>query len=132
MRSITALFCLLTIASQVYSQKSMPYNILNNKNFSFTWYRTSMQIEDSGMVLARYVVVPKIRKGLFKRLSKLKKMEWMGLIKDSTTDWAANLFLYALYKKDASQLMDIPDPVHHWRICCKEVDQIYWDKNLPN
>lgn len=132
MKSITVLFYLLAISCQLYSQKSRAYQILDNKQFIYTWYQTSMQINDSGLVLARYVVVPKIRKGLIKKISRLKKAEWMELIKDSTTDWAANLYLYALYKKDASQLIDIPDPVQYWRSCCKKADQIYWDKILPD
>jgi hypothetical protein len=90
-----------------------------------------MQIKDSGVVLAKYIVVPKLRKGLLRKTSRMKKAEWMELIKDSTTDWAANLCLYALYKKDASQLVDIPDPVQYWRSCCKEADQTYWDMILP-
>lgn len=132
MKSITVLFCLLAISCQLYSQKSRAYHILNNEKFIYTWYQTSMQVTDSGVVLARYVVVPKIRKGLIKKISRLHKAEWMELIKDSTTDWAANLFLYALYKKDGSQLIDIPNPVQYWRSCCKEADQMYWDKILPD
>jgi len=65
-------------------------------------------------------------------LRHLSKEEWMFLLSDKTTDWAANLVLYHLFKKEAFDFAysNIKDRTA-WLIKKKYQDDIlYWKEYL--
>ena len=64
-----------------------------------------------------------------KKLKKVKINDWMVLLESKNTDWAANLYLYSLFKRDATQF-EVVKTKEEWRNCCKEKDLEFWKKNL--
>ena len=59
----------------------------------------------------------------------IKKEEWMQLLLNPTTDYAANALLYFLYERDAIVLLYHRD-LEDWRMTMKEDDIKYWKDNL--
>lgn len=55
--------------------------------------------------------------------------DWVILLSGTSTDFAANLSLYDLSKRDAS-FFDPGIKRDTWRKCCKETDIKFWKKNL--
>lgn len=62
-------------------------------------------------------------------ITKIKKKEWILLLNDSTTDYAANILLYYLHNRDAIVLLYNRNIVA-WRNGMKDDDILYWKKTL--
>jgi hypothetical protein len=60
-----------------------------------------------------------------KRAGKLRNSDWIKLLTDEKTDWATNLYLYDINRKEASVFEVINTDVN-WRKCCKEKDVAFW------
>lgn len=54
----------------------------------------------------------------------IKKEQWMQLLQNSATDYAANALLYSLYNRDAIVLLAHRD-IEDWRMSMKEDDINY-------
>ena len=59
----------------------------------------------------------------------IKKEQWLQLLQNSATDYAANALLYSLYNRDAIVLLCHRD-IEDWRMSMKEDDINYWKGNL--
>ena len=59
----------------------------------------------------------------------IKKEQWLQLLQNSATDYAANALLYSLYNRDAIVLLAHRD-IEDWRMSMKEDDINYWKGNL--
>ena len=59
----------------------------------------------------------------------IKKEQWLQLLQNSATDYAANALLYSLYNRDAIVLLYHRD-IEDWRMSMKEDDINYWKGNL--
>ena len=59
----------------------------------------------------------------------MKRKEWLSLLNDETTDYAANILLYYIYNREAIALL-YNRSIKDWRDGMKEDDILYWDKTL--
>ena len=60
---------------------------------------------------------------------RMKRGEWLSLLNDETTDYAANILLYYIYNRDAIVLL-YNRSIKDWRDGMKEDDILYWEKRL--
>lgn len=60
---------------------------------------------------------------------RMKRREWLSLLNDETTDYAANILLYYIYNRDAIVLL-YNRSIKDWRDGMKEDDILYWEKRL--
>ena len=62
-------------------------------------------------------------------IKRISKRQWLSMLNDKKTDFAANLLLYQLYERDAVvffYIKDAPD----WRLSFKDDDLNYWRHTL--
>jgi len=62
-------------------------------------------------------------------IKKIKPDIWLQLLNDSTTDFSANLILYAIYSKDAFILYQ-NNSTELWNKYLKKKDLEYWNNQL--
>jgi hypothetical protein len=75
---------------------------LNNDKITFTLARYGMDFTEKKPPKAEIIVQTSVKSAaLWKRLKSLPASEWLCLLSNQKTDWAANLLLYQLYEKDA-------------------------------
>lgn len=99
---------------------------ITNKSIKFRIIKTPTIILDSARVnLSQTLVDVVLSKSSEERVKKLKAEDWISLLSNSSTDWAANLCLYEIYKRDAV-LLRADRGRGYWVNCCKEKDIVYW------
>ena len=64
-------------------------------------------------------------------VNKLSYKEWLSLLSNKKSDWAANLILYYVIGKDAIPLYSIKTR-KEWLINMKSQDLVYWEQNLDS
>lgn len=126
--NILLIFFCINIYAQSFKQKK----IINNKTLSFKVIRTPTKILDSNKVeLSQTLIKVYFKKGIEKKIKGLQFEEWISLLSDEDTDWAANLCLYDIYKRDAS-FLKIDKGRSYWKKCCKENDLAFWKITINN
>ena len=103
-------------------------SFINNKNIDFSIKKVACDscfpIIDIG-----YRVKVKLSAKQESLIAKLKKKEWIHMLNDETTDYAANILLYYIYKRDAIVLLYNRD-IRKWRDGMKSDDILYWNHIL--
>ena len=59
-------------------------------------------------------------------IKSINKEEWIKLLLNNKTDWAANLILYDLYKKNAVVFNTVIKSRKDWINVSKDTDVSYW------
>ena len=59
----------------------------------------------------------------------ISKRQWLSMLNDKKTDFAANLLLYQLYEREAIVLLHYNN-APEWRQAMKENDLHYWQQTL--
>ena len=59
----------------------------------------------------------------------ISKRQWLSMLTDKKTDFAANLLLYQLYEREAIMFLQIKD-ASDWRLAMKDDDLYYWRRTL--
>ena len=59
----------------------------------------------------------------------INKRQWLSMLNDKKTDFAANLLLYRLYEREAIVLLHYNN-APEWRQAMKENDLHYWQQTL--
>ena len=59
----------------------------------------------------------------------ISKGQWLSMLNDKKTDFAANLLLYQLYEREAIMFLQIKD-ASDWRLAMKDDDLYYWRRTL--
>lgn len=59
----------------------------------------------------------------------ISKRQWLSMLNDKKTDFAANLLLYQLYEREAIMFLQIKDAAD-WRLSLKDDDLYYWRRTL--
>ncbi len=59
----------------------------------------------------------------------ISKRQWLSMLNDKKTDFAANLLLYQLYEREAIMFLQIKD-ASDWRLAMKDDDLYYWRRTL--
>ncbi len=62
-------------------------------------------------------------------LKRVTYNQWLSLLNDDKTDWAANILLYYMYNKDA---ISLADDKKTWLLYFKNKDIEYWRRFLQN
>ena len=74
-----------------------------------------------------YRVVVSLREEEENIVKKINREEWIFLLQQNTSDWAANLILYGLYDKDAF-ILSRNNSKELWKQYLKLDDVKYWDR----
>lgn len=103
-------------------------SFINNKRINFSIKKvacdTCFPIFDVG-----YRVNVKLTPKQKNLIIRMKRGEWLSLLNDETTDYAANILLYYIYNRDAIVLL-YNRSIRDWRDGMKEDDILYWEKRL--
>ena len=59
----------------------------------------------------------------------ISKRQWLSMLNDKKTDFAANRLLYQLYEREAIMFLQIKD-ASDWRLAMKDDDLYYWRRTL--
>ena len=62
-------------------------------------------------------------------IKRISKRQWLSMLNDKKTDFAANLLLYRLYERDAIVLL-YNNNANKWRQSMKADDLHYWQQTL--
>ncbi len=140
MRSIkfNLLFILLCVLSSCNAQKSdngrmkinSPVNLsfINNKNIRYSIKKVACDscfpITDIG-----YRVRISLSQNQDRRIKEIGKKEWMRMLNNNNTDYAANVLLYYIYNRDAFVLLYNRN-IQDWRAAMKDDDILYWKQTL--
>ena len=131
-RIICSIICLTVFFPKVFSQED---SSINNNTIKYSYRSTTTKIEVANsknntfpveIILIQVQLAPEIRN----RVLKFSYNEWMNLLGDKATDWAANLCLYDIYQKDAMNIELLSDK-YRWARCCRSTDIAYWRTTLP-
>jgi len=123
-------FFFLFLFNITYCQPHGVIDHIRNDSLRFTILTTGVKIIDSDRVsistaLVRVNLTEKKKRELFK----ISRQNWIKLLSDTTKDWAANLCLYEIYKKDATVFKSIKTK-DQWDKCCRSNDVNYWNQKL--
>jgi hypothetical protein len=114
--------------STCQSNKWIKY--LDNQTAEFTIARSSITFVDSNSVLPpQTFVVTTLTEKVKKKLAKVSEREWIQLLHNGKTDWAANLYLYEKYDLDATDF-EVVKTKDQWRLCCKQKDLLFWERKF--
>ena len=103
-------------------------SFINNRRINFSIKKvacdTCFPIFDVG-----YRVSVKLTPKQERLIVRMKRGEWLSLLNDETTDYAANILLYYIYNRDAIVLL-YNRSIREWRAAMKEDDILYWEQKL--
>lgn len=99
---------------------------INNEKIKFSVIKTQTEIISKDSISGgAYLIKPEITYKQFEELKKISQDRWISLLNNSQTDWAANICLYYLHKKNAAIFIIIRNR-KDWIIASKEEDLDYW------
>ena len=76
--------------------------MINNNNIKYGALKVGARFVDSGKFEpSRIYILIDLTSSVRSAITKFSYEEWMKLLNDTTTDWAANLCLYNIFKRDA-------------------------------
>jgi hypothetical protein len=107
-------------------ERSWPEYKIDNAPIKFVTYRTSLQFYDFDRATpSEFRVYVQITDSIKKEFKTICKDEWLRLLQDEKTDWAANPILYDIYEKEAIKFRIQPNRLD-WvnRHKAKEIE--YW------
>ena len=105
---------------------------LSNDSVRLKILRVSPNFIDNGKVSTpKNLIKVTITSVDSKGLKKMKRSDWIKALNDPQTDWAANLLLYDMYRKDATTFI-VTKKREEWVISNKESDIEYWKKSSSN
>lgn len=122
----TCIFLLLSHLS-VFSQDSQKLNFpFKNKSIKY-----SILLVSHGMPLTNngYRIEIECTPSQRKLLKNIRADDWIILLDDSTTDWAANLALYEICGREASTYYSPIKTINDW-LHLKKTEVKYWKKYL--
>jgi hypothetical protein len=127
-RNLISIFFLFYFTTVFGQNKSL----INNATIQYSELRTGFKLIDSNKVeLAQYFIEVELSDSLRNEIKKLAYKDWIALLCDVNTDWAANLCLYDLYKRDAVVARLFLKKRSEWIKCCKAKEIEYWKSHLP-
>ncbi len=113
--------------SKLYAQND---SLVNNNTIDFKAIKTPVKYLDSSKIDPSHIYIYTYTSPLDKiKILRLNSKEWMELLCNENTDWAANLYLYSIYHKDA-ELFSLWNTRKKWIEFRKKSDLVYWKNNL--
>ena len=103
-------------------------SFINNRNLNFSIKRV---VSDScfPIIDIGYRIRVKLTPKQDSLLRKLKKRQWINMLNNNTTDYAANILLYYIHNRDATVLL-YNRSLKDWRDGMKNEDILYWNETL--
>lgn len=99
---------------------------INNDEISFSLQRFGIDFTRETTVKAEILIETNIKsEKMWERFKLIKVEEWLCLLTNQATDWAANLILYQLHERDALLFKKIKKR-EDWVKGMKERDIAYW------
>jgi hypothetical protein len=128
---INILFFVFSFCSiQVKSQTKNVY-VPGNSSIKFVVVRKSSELtSDSTFIPVTYLIKTNISNKERELVKKINKKRWIKFLTNEKTDWAANLILYDINKKDAISYASVIKNREDWLIVGKSKDLEYWEKKL--
>ena len=121
-------FLLISIIGN--SQDNKIFLRLNNNSVRFQVYRASLNIIDENKVTDPKLLITVTKSASdTKTISGVSREDWLAALSNPKYDWAANLLLYELYKKDAT-VFEVVKTRKQWLNGYKDVDIEFWKKEL--
>jgi hypothetical protein len=112
------------------SQRSHAQNgkaLLQNSSIKYQILYIAPQLLDSNRATtSKYIIRVQLKNSERKTVKSFDKAEWMKLLLNDKSDWAANLTLYDLYHKDAMLYNTVIKSRADWVRVSKEKDISYW------
>jgi hypothetical protein len=120
---IVVMLCFCLIA---HSQDTICKLKITNEEVSFNVYRYGMDFTAKTKPKSNMVIETNIKDvALWKRIKSLPTEQWLCLLNNPKSDWAANLILYQLYDKDAILFSKIKKR-EDWIGFRRDEDIAYW------
>jgi|GEM_PF-5715206 len=100
---IIGLLFFILITHSLIAQKDSNLKWINNDNIKYHVVFAADYNEKDILPLSisRYLILAEISATCYDSLRKFQWSEWQTLLNSAKSDWAANLLLYYIYKKDA-------------------------------
>ena len=128
---ITVIIIFFFSVSRLFSQQdSLEAGLFNNDSihYDITFLTPTASSYKKDPIIKRYVTL-EITKETKAHLLKKDSVFWISHLSNDQTDWATNLVLYFLYKKDATILFYLFSDRKKW-VKYKNTDIDYWKKFL--
>lgn len=121
--------CALAVI-HAHGQNAEINEYVKNEAIRFDVLNTAPDFEN-GVYYSGYVIVvnslDSVGKGLIKDI---KRDQWLSLLRNDQSDWAANIILYSLYKKRASIFWTAVKTRQDWIKKSRKDDLNYWESFL--
>jgi len=124
MKRVLLILLVLPLVSIGQSESDLSW--LNNDSISFTVRTYSPKPELIGKVMTRNLIAVDVDSIKLLRISKLNNDQIKEYFENNNTDWAINILLYAIYKKDAMFFIGLE--ISDWRSSFSNNDKRYWIK----
>jgi hypothetical protein len=104
---------------------------VNNKTIKFHVVRKSMELIDTNMIVpSKYFIRVELNNKQRSVIKNYTSADWMKLLNNVQSDWAANLILYEMHERDAFLFWSVVKNKERWRLSAKEEDIKYWNEHL--
>jgi hypothetical protein len=111
-------------------ERCIPDEWLSNDSIVYKVIRISSKPFEVPPKPAKYIIeIVDLSSDQHELIKSLKYMDWICLLSNNSTDWAANLILYSIFEKDAIVLSNLNPEC--WRANAKMDDLEYWRNMLP-
>ncbi|MDJ1493713.1 hypothetical protein QNI19_12290 [Cytophagaceae bacterium DM2B3-1] len=105
------------------------FTFLTNSTIKFEVGKTLMKfIGNNKAIPGKYLIHVQVDSTYKKEFMKLGKNKLLELLTDPQTDWATNLLLYDIFKKDAFLWWETG--IKDWKLVIKDEDILYWNSTL--
>jgi hypothetical protein len=121
------LIFLLGMNIMFYVARGQKY--ISNDSIKYSIIITMPDFENGDYISDNILRITSIDSSKLAWAQSLSKKEWLTMLSNEKTDWAANLLLYQLNKRDAL-VFKIIKSRDSWIIKRRKADIAYWEKNL--
>lgn len=105
-------------------------DVINNKTLSYKIIKTPVTLLDSNKTqFPQTFIQLSLTKDEESEMHKLTSKDWRMLLSNNKSDWAANICLYHIFNKDASNF-DIFKTEQEWRKFYKKDDVLFWENQF--
>ena len=121
---------LITFVSKGICQEK--YHFICNDSIKYRFGYVGMKVKEKNTFIpSKYIVKMVLSDTEKEKVFAIKKNVWLALLADSSTDWAANLLLYYMYKRDAIEYYTVVKSRDKWILINKKDEELkYWKKYL--
>ncbi len=117
-------------SQEFISQSSDLLQLIRNEDLKFTIWYISPVFNDSEIIVEPNIVIHvSLPQSIKRQLVNISRKEWISLLENKKSDWAANLILYEIYEKNAL-LFEYVKKRENWVGVHQREDIEYWKQKL--